>query len=70
MATQTVKIRFNGKSGGLQIETKGFFGDACTEVTREILSGTGASIVFETKTPEADLEPPTQSQNGAQELLA
>lgn len=67
MATQTVHIKFNGRSGKLDIHTNGFVGEACTELTESVKSDLGAITLSEERTPEAFIQSPELENTQHQE---
>lgn len=70
MATQTVNVKYNGRTGKLNFVTEGFVGKACTEITNAVKEEIKGVIDEETPTPEAFLEPVTQEICQSQKTLA
>ncbi len=67
MATQTVQIKFNGRSGKLDIHTNGFIGEACSEITNAVKADLHALIISENRTEEAFLDVPALEHCQSQE---
>lgn len=70
MATRTVAVKYNGRSGKLQLRTEGFFGEGCKEIADSVTQDLDATVVSEERTAEADAEPPCQAVAVEQDTLA